>query len=438
MEETLQNKDLENKLPNAEIDTVGDGIADTNIADTPIEQAADINNDGVVDQNERFLFENRQDDMSSPILNDTGYATPEAIKNAVPDWKNYSWFKHSDPKGPDGDYYYALVEKAIEDNPETVIKSENAPEELKEEAEQLNDDDKRNDEVNNEAVEKAVKKAGSFLDTLRVPIDNEWAQKQLANAPETFETEDVPEYNLTDEEANAAIDEAITGLGFKEDIPETKAEEENAQNEEKSNDISLPNFGSGNVSIDDTAYPIADTSNEETVEEKTTSPILKKPGSFVPSTSGNVSSASMALSKPTDVENPDTHSNAGGSVINTEAPEMHNDTNAISENKKETEEKVSGPTQEKEGAISTSGTPLEGSDGRTDLSKGVEVNLDDTPIEELIQKALGDKESLILMPFKIYKDNTVAITGTGDGRRPVETLPSNVQDALKVKLSNIL
>ena len=52
------------------------------------------------------------------------------------------------------------IEKKIESGKEL---SENAPEELKKEAEQLKDNDKRNDEVNNKEVEKAAKKIGSFM-----------------------------------------------------------------------------------------------------------------------------------------------------------------------------------------------------------------------------------------------------------------------------------
>lgn len=183
MEETLQTK-----LPKPEIDTTNNGQADSNIVDTPIERQADADNNGIVSQEERFSFERRQDDLSIPILNDTGYKSFDSIKKNVPDWNKRKWYHHEDPEGIEGDYFYSLVEDAIESKPEESIEmaeqlAEASPEiskkdvePLVKEAEQLTDSNSNNDEVNNESIDdffknldddenigEKIKKIGSFL-----------------------------------------------------------------------------------------------------------------------------------------------------------------------------------------------------------------------------------------------------------------------------------
>lgn len=186
---------LQNNLPEAEIDTTSDGQADTNVVDTQIEAQADTNNDGLVSPEERFAFETRTDDQETFPEGPMGmaYRSEESIAKNIPNYKQYKWYQSPMEEGHKGtEYFYTLGEKIedfIEQNPEEAVDVLEG--DLKKEAEQLTDDDKRNDEVNNEVVEKEVKKLGSFLPDIptkevsqeeynEMPIDDLAAQDELA------------------------------------------------------------------------------------------------------------------------------------------------------------------------------------------------------------------------------------------------------------------
>ena len=156
---------LQNNLPEAEIDTTDDGQADTNVVDTQIEAQADTNNDGLVSPEERFAFETRTDDQETFPEGPMGmaYRSEESIAKNIPNYKQYKWYQSPMEEGHEGtEYFYTLGEKIedfIEQNPEEA--ADVLEGDLKKEAEQLTDDDKRNDEVNNEVVKKAI--GSSFL-----------------------------------------------------------------------------------------------------------------------------------------------------------------------------------------------------------------------------------------------------------------------------------
>lgn len=97
---------------------------------------------------------------------DDAYESEEQIAAAIPDYKNYQWYKE-----PNEGYFFSLgqkIEDLVESNPEESIEtmkqiadtnpevSEEAVKPLIEEAEQLSDSNPNNDEVNNQVVEEVT------------------------------------------------------------------------------------------------------------------------------------------------------------------------------------------------------------------------------------------------------------------------------------------
>ncbi len=129
-------------------------------------QTQDNNKNGIPDQ---FEYQETADVVDfKPQGNafDNAYENEEQIKSAIPNYKQYQWYKE-----PNEGYFFSLgqkIEDLVESNPEESINAikqmaetnpEVSEEEVKpliEEAEQLNDSNPNNDEVNNQVVEEVT------------------------------------------------------------------------------------------------------------------------------------------------------------------------------------------------------------------------------------------------------------------------------------------
>lgn len=145
----------------------------------------DNNNNGIPDQFEYQEANDITDFKPQENAFDNAYENEEQIKSAIPDYKDYQWYKE-----PNEGYFFSLgqkLEDMVEDNPEAskeildkIVDEDNgvSKEDVKpllDEINQINDDNPNNDEINNEKVEEFIKnpKIGRFLSDILDYISKE-------------------------------------------------------------------------------------------------------------------------------------------------------------------------------------------------------------------------------------------------------------------------
>lgn len=291
-------------------------------------QLQDKNNNGIPDWAEE-RFDDQTEFVDGPM--GMAYTNEDAIAQNIPNYKDYKWYKQ-----PEENYFYTLgeaienkdtekVENIIEENPEQS--QEVLTGDLKKEAEQITDGDKRTDEISDEVVEKAIKKPGSFL--IDIPTYNDMSIDDIEKADAAAMAGEAPYMEVTDEEPNTeeTAEEMLTPDS--NDYPTELPVEEDKTKEKSSallstpvdmsveeNAVAVPNIPSDSVITSDTDNT---TDNGPVNSTSGVSPIDP---SFSGGGSAGVSTNGIDVDIEKETEN--TSSNAGGGEVNTEVSEDGN------------------------------------------------------------------------------------------------------------------
>lgn len=476
----MNQQEQTNKLPEPEIDTSNNGQPDSNIADTPIEQQADTDNNGIVSPEERFQFEERplgNQRLIDNTIEDLGYTyeNEDAIKKYIPNYQSYKWYKDTS-----GDFYSLgeWIEDAIESNPEKSIEmaeqvieetplTEKDVQPIIEEAKQIIDSDKRNDEVSNETIEdtaeKIEKKIGSFMPDIPT---KEISQKE-------YDDMSIDEIEKADEAAMKGNGDYITvakdldidenDLYYFEDpsflaslTDKQKEQIKNEPDKKKKLDL-LKFFGmKANPNLENGGSLSSEESNISN-EEK---PITSSVNVSTPTIGGGGSSINVSSSMPT-IENQSletANSNAAGGNIDISVAER--DSNEGSQNGAN----INKALDDSFDSLSFKETPhekniktndqfkLNGKEGHTTNSnKGVELKLPKDASKNDIKKALlensrnwdGNDSKGRFLPFRfIINGNDIIVSQIGTARKLpfdefVKKEPGAIQQ-LKILLGSYL
>lgn len=413
-------------------------------------QLQDKNNNGIPDWAEE-RFDDQTEFTDGPM--GMAYTNEDAIAKNIPDYKNYKWYKQ-----PEENYFYTLgeaienkdaekVENIIEENPE--LSQEVLTGDLKKEAEQITDGDKRTDEISDEVVEKAIKKPGSFL--IDIPTYNDMSIDDIEKADAAAMSGEAPYMEVATEAPNEQeateemltpdsgdyptelpVEEESTKLPVSDAKPVDMSVEENA--------IAQPDIPSGSVITSDTDNK---TTNGLVNSTSGVSPI--KP-SFSGGGSAGVSTNGIDVDIEAEAEK-ETASNAGGGEVNTEVSEDGNlgsttgaNTNEALDNTfdslsfEETEHKKDIKTNEQ--------FELDGKEGHTaepnknKLPKLSEKDDLNAIKERIIQDSAtwgSNNSGMKYLPFKfIINGNDIEVSQIGTGRKEsFDTFVKNEPKALK-------
>ena len=296
----------------------------------------DNNNNGIPDMFEYQEANDITDFKPQGNAFDNAYENEEQISAAIPDYKQYQWYKE-----PNEGYFFSLgqkVEDLVESNPEKSKEmleqiAETNPEISKKdvqplikEAEQLTDTNPNNDEVNNQAVKEvtqevydnmsiediekadaaAIKGEGDYITVAKdLGFDNE-DDFLYYFEQEGYKPEDVN--NLTEEQ--------------KEEIKNT----ENKEDKFAKLKGFLAGFG-GKVNTEE--MPITEKEETKQPSEGGSRPTVGH--SFLGGSGGGGASASGGIKVNADIDNSNnSHSNAGGSKTDVKVEDV--DANTASMN----------------------------------------------------------------------------------------------------------
>ena len=399
------------------------------------EQLQDKNNNGVPDWAEE-RFDDQTEFAEGPM--GMGYRSEEAIAKNIPNYKDYKWYKQ-----PEENYYYTLgeaidkndtqkVENLIESNPEQA--QEVLTGDLKKEAEQIADGDKRTDEVSNEVVEKELKKPGSFL--IDVPTYNDMSIDDIEKADALAMSGEAPYMQVEGNENNVEdiVNDYPTELPQEEEQIEEQEKKDITLPEIASSDMSIENVGGANASLPSVSGGSAISSNPDNIIPNESLGTTSGVSPIDPTFSGGGSAGVTTSGIDVNIEEntSDMSSNAAGGEVNTEVSEDGNTGTMTGENKaiddtldslsfKETdhEENIkAGKADLPDGDITHSASPsknklpsLKGSE-KTDLKA-----IKDKIIEDSATWGSNNSGTKYL-PFKfIVNGEDVEVSQVGTGRK---------------------
>ena len=401
------------------------------------EQLQDKNNNGIPD-----WVEERVDDQTEFADGPMGmaYEDEDTIAKNIPDYKNYKWYKQ-----PEENYYYTLgeaiennnaeeVENLIEENPEQA--QDVLTGDLKEEAEQITDGDKRTDEVSNEVVEKALKKPGSFL--IDIPTYNDMSIDDIEKADAQAMAGEAPYMEVGEETEENNIEDIVND--YPTELPQ---EEEQVEEQEKkditlpeiaSSDMSIENVGGANASLPSISGGSAISSNPDNIISNeslgTTGGISPIDPTFSGGGSAGVSTNGIDVDITEETNN--TSSNAGGGEVNTEVSEDGNTGSVNGANSNEaldnTLDNLSfDETEHKEDIKTNEQFELGGKEGHTatgnknELPKLSEKDDLNAIKERIIQDSAtwgSNNSGMKYLPFKfIVNGEDVEVSQVGTGRK---------------------
>lgn len=419
----------------------------------------DLNNNGIPDWAESFDRKAANKPLPEGEDNDFAYEydDEDSIKQYIPNFRDFKWFQN-----PNTGKYFSYgeklseavekgdaekVENIIEENPEQS--QEVLTGDLKKEAEQITDGDKRTDEISDEVVEKAIKKPGSFL--IDIPTYNDMSIDDIEKADAAAMAGEAPymEVAADNEENNA--EEMLTPNS--NDYPtELPAEEEPTKEKSpallstpvdmsvEENAIAVPDIPSGSVitsNIDNTA------TNGLVNSTSGVSPIDP---SFSGGGSAGVSTNGIDVDIEAEAEK-ETASNAGGGEVNTEVSEDGNLGSTTGANTNEALDNTFDnlsfeETEHKEDIKTNEQFELDGKEGHTaepnknKLPKLSEKDDLNAIKERIIQDSAtwgSNNSGMKYLPFKfIVNGNDIEVSQIGTGRKEsFDTFVKNEPKALK-------